>query len=378
MDYSDEPRSNREAFRRLDLEWCEGHDGISLLDSDGDEIQCLSEQAIQSLIARDWLAGSDCVTVYNIERRAEDGSVYFEPPSLQTLDEVLVALRRQTVQQQEQAQRDREYAASAPGLIEKAMAALRVGADITSIVRQLEELHSCDPEAVVFLNWNAIMTNAAATPVVGGNTGEPFDVSAAIIRAASLRRAGHKTAIPDALISAAIAAPQFGALSDEFIELLEYSPADLNLAADAFEFLHECIHRECQPYLYLRLAYELTPAENLALCNLAKRLATRKSDRLTTDVALLIMNLSIGDTAEANEAASRTIDTITQMRSSRCGTIHWPLSFYWPLSGETRLETEAAALLTAVASSRSDTALTDVVKSLVGRSDRDEIPETIR
>jgi len=52
MDYSDEPRSNCEAFRRLQLEWCEGHDGISVLDSNDDEIESLGEEAIHSLVAR--------------------------------------------------------------------------------------------------------------------------------------------------------------------------------------------------------------------------------------------------------------------------------------------------------------------------------------
>jgi hypothetical protein len=368
IDFNDEPGSNREAFRRLQLEWCEGRDGISVLDSNEDEIESLGEEAIQSLIAREWLAGHDHVTVYKVEHKAEDGTISFHSGVLQTLDEVLGAMRQQAIQRQEQAQRDLEYAASLPGLIAKAMAALRLGADITSIVDQLEKLHSADQEAVMFLTWNAFVTDVAPTPVVDGNTAEPFDVSAAIIHAASLRRAGYKTAIPDALVSAAIAASSINCLNDTFIELLGHSPDDLNLSADAFEFLHGCIHRDCQPYLYAKLASQLTPAENLALCNLAKRLATRRSNSLESDVALLMMNLSIDDVAEANEAASRTIDTIMQMLSSECGTI------YWPLSEETPLGTEAATLLTAVASSRANADVIAAVKSLVstGRWDRYE------
>jgi len=368
MDYSDEPRSNREAFRRLQLEWCEGHDGISALDSNEDEIESLGEEAIHSLIARGWLAGHNHVTVYKVEHKAEDGTISFARGTLETLDEVLVAMRQQAVQQQEQAQRDLEYAASLPGLIEKAMSALRVGADISSIVGQLEKLRSADPEAIMFLSWNTFMTDVAHTPVVNSNTAEPFDVSAAIIHAASLRRAGYKTAIPDALVSAAIAAPALCALSDAFIELLDYSPDDLNLATDAFEFLHACIHRDCQAYVYARIASQLTRAENLAVCNLAKRFATHNSKSLDSDVALLTMNLAIDDVAQAHEAASRTIDTIMQMLSSECCTI------YWPLNEETSLGTEAATLLTAATSSRANTEVTAVIKSLVsaGRWDRYE------
>jgi hypothetical protein len=368
MEGNDEPQSNREAFRRLQLEWYEWRDGISVLDSNEDEIESLDEEAIQSLIARGWLARHDHVTVYKVEDKTEDGTIYFRSGALQTLDEVLVAMRQQAVQQQEQARRDLKYAASAPGLIEKAMSALRIGADFTSIVDQLEKLHSADPEAIMFLSWNAFVNDVAPTPIVDGNTAEPFDVSAAIIHAASLRRAGYKTAIPDALVSAAIAASSIGCLNDTFIELLEHSPDDLNLSADAFEFLHGCIHRDCPPYLYPGLASHLTAAENIAVCNLAKRLAARRSNSLESDVALLMMNLSIGDAAEANEAASRTMDTIMQMLSSECCTI------YWPLSEETPLGTEAATVLTALASSRANTEVTAVVKSLVstGRWDRYE------
>ena len=297
--------------------------------------------------------------MFEVEHKAEDGTISFARGTLQTLDEVLAAMRQKAVQQQEQAQRDLEYAVSVPGLIEKAMSALRIGADIASIVSQLENLRSADTEAIMLLNWNTFMTNVAPTPAVNSNTAEPFDVSAAIIHAASLRRAGYKTAIPDALVSAAIAAPAVGGRGDMFVELLDYSSVDLNLAADVFEFLHSCIHRDCPAYLYARIVNELTPAEKLAICNLAKRLATHSSQNLESNVALLIMNLSIGDVAQANAAASRTIDTIIEMLADECDTI------YWPLNEETALGTDAGTLLIAVTSSRANSELTAVIEPLL-------------
>jgi hypothetical protein len=81
------------------------------------------EEAIHSLIAREWLSGHDHVTVYKVESQDGDGTISFARGTLRTLDEVLVSMRQQIAQQQEQAQRDLEYAASVPGLIAKAMSA---------------------------------------------------------------------------------------------------------------------------------------------------------------------------------------------------------------------------------------------------------------